>query len=110
MQHIPHSITFLFHKESAGARHRRHFHGHFVVVLTRKGTVPTLHIVLQDPIRRMPLSLRRTSVLDVVPMDSGSRNLCLATQAIHYCGCGWDLGGPFIFGLTVESAMIRFLT
>ena len=45
MQHIPHSITFLFHKKSAGDRHRRHFRGHFVVVLTRKGTVPTLHIV-----------------------------------------------------------------
>ena len=73
---------------------------------SRKGTVPTLFIVLRDSIRSMPFSLRRKSILDVVPMDSGSRNLCLATQAIHYCGCGWDLGGPFIFGLTFESAMV----
>ena len=102
MQHIPHSITFLFHKESAGDSHRRDFHVHFVVV-TRKGTVPTLFIVLRDS---MPFSLRRTSILDVVPMDSGFRNRCLATQAIHCCGCELDLGGPFIFGLTFESAMV----
>ena len=43
MQHIPHSITFLLHKESAGDRHRRHFHGHFVVVLSKGHRAHTLH-------------------------------------------------------------------
>ena len=90
MQHIPHSITFLLHKESAGDRHCHHFHGHFVVVLSKGHRAHTLHrppgLDLSDDI-----ILARDSILDVVPMDSGSRNSCLATQAILFCGCGLDL-------------------
>ena len=106
MQHIPHSITFLLHKESAGDSHRRDFHGHFVVVFSKGHRAHTLHrppgLDLSDDI-----ILARVSILDVVPMDSGSRNPCLATQAIDCCGCELDLVGPFISGLTFESAMLR---